>query len=173
MSGPFVIRAARPTDVDAIARVHVASWRANYRGLISDDLIDARTFEVRKLEWSKHLEQSGPVTLVACDESGVQGFANALVLTKPTGGFTSFLQTLYLAPEITHQGCGRALLRAIAADLVGLGAKNMALRTLRTSPARGFYEHLGARLIPEGIDIDADEFDDVDYGFDDLRVLLQ
>jgi len=49
----------------------------------------------------------------------------------------------------------------------------MVLRTLRLNPGRAFYERLGARLLPEGVNIDAGVFDDVAYAFDDLRRLLR
>ena len=65
-----------------------------------------------------------------------------------------------------------ALLRALAADLVLQNCKNMALRVLRANPARAFYEHLGARLVPGGISNDAGLFDDAVYAFDDISTLL-
>jgi GNAT superfamily N-acetyltransferase len=168
-----IIRTAELSDADAIARVHVASWEGSYRGIMPDDMIDARTVEVRRRQWAACLEDPNRVTLVACDESdAVLGFASALLLNGTDQAFGSYLQTLYLEPRAKNGGIGRQLLRALAERLRVTGVSTMALRTLRLNPARGFYEHLGARLVPEGIANDAGQFDDVVYAFDDINVLI-
>lgn len=167
-----VIRRANLDDADAIAKVHVASWHAAYRGILSDEQIEARTVERRRAQWAASVEQPDRITLVACDEGGtIQGFASTLLLDGSDGGFQSYLQTLYLDPGAQQRGIGRELLRATAIELRSAGIRNMALRTLRLNPARQFYERLGARLAPEGIANDEGQFDDVVYAFDDLGVL--
>jgi GNAT superfamily N-acetyltransferase len=169
----LVIREADRDDADAIARVHVASWHGTYRGIVPDEQIDARTVDVRRAQWAQWVNGPSHITLVACDESGaVVGFAGAQLLEGPVEQFGSYLQMLYLMPDVKKRGIGRALLRALAERLHHAGVKTMALRTLRLNPARGFYERLGARLVPEGISIDAGKFDDVVYAFDDITALL-
>jgi GNAT superfamily N-acetyltransferase len=166
------IRRARISDIPAIAEIHVEAWRVNYRGMIPDEAIDSRTVELRKTTWHQALHQPRRVTLVACDDRGaVNGFASAFVLEAPHSGFESFLQMLFVAESLKGQGVGRKLLAAIAREMQAAGAHSMALRTLRANPARGFYERLGAELIPEDIDVDRGEFDDVVYGFRDLSQL--
>ncbi len=165
------VRKARPDDADAIARVHVASWSAHYRGLLTDEEIDRRTVEVRRAQWTALLDATDRVTLVADDATrGAIGFASAILLAQPEAGFHGYLHTLYLAPGATGNGLGEVLIRAVAAELQARGIADMALRTLRLNRARSFYERLGARLI-DGFDYDAGHFDDVAYGFDDLRAL--
>jgi GNAT superfamily N-acetyltransferase len=165
------IRAAGPGDAEAIARVHVAAWDRAYRGLIPDSVIDARTVEVRVEQWTPRLRESDRVAYVACDAGDrIQGFATAVPIGS-SDGFESYLQTLYVAPDAWQRGIGRKLLAAIAGKLREIGAKNMALRTLRHGAARAFYERLGARLVPAGLSYDADHFDSVVYAFDDLSAL--
>jgi GNAT superfamily N-acetyltransferase len=164
-----LIRPATPDDAPAIARVHVAAWEQAYRGLIADEVIDARTIELRTEQWTSRLRDDGCIAYVACDRKGkIQGFGNAVYLEDAP--FDTYLQTLYVAPEAWRQGIGRAILRGIAAHLASNGAKNMALSTLRLGEARAFYERLGARVFPEGLDYDT-QFDGVVYAFDDLAVL--
>jgi GNAT superfamily N-acetyltransferase len=166
------VRLADDKDADAIAQVHVASWHATYRGILPDEQIAARTVEVRRAQWAACIEEADRITLVACDEDGgVQGFASAILLDGSDNGFQSYLQTLYLWPDKQNRGIGRQLLHELVTRLRAAGAKNMALRTLRRNPARGFYERLGARPAPEGIAHDAGLFDDVVYAFDDLQLL--
>lgn len=166
------IRFATPQDAEAIAATHCASWEEHYRGLIPDDVIDRRTFDLRLEMWTGFLSEPDRFTLVACDEAGnVVGFASATVLDPAQSGFDAYLQMLYLRAREKGAGTGRALLRACARELAARGCRNMALRTLRLNPARGFYEHLGARLLPPDFPLDGGHFDDVAYAFDDLTRL--
>ena len=167
------VRRAAPDDIPRIASVHVASWNDHYRGILDDAEIDKRTIGYRIDSWRKILDEPGQLTYVAETNAGaVVGFASALAMPAAPDGFDCYLGMLYLAAEAKGMGIGRALLRALAADLVRQNCKNMALRVLRANPSRGFYEHLGARLVPGGISNDAGLFDDVVYAFDDISTLL-
>lgn len=169
----ILIREATAADIPAIAAVHVASWREHYHGIVDDRLIEERTVERRIATWSAALGEPRRLTFVAEDDGGtVIGFGSALVFAPPLDGFDSYLQTLYLVSSAKGRGTGRALLRVLAAALVARGCNTMALRVVRRNPARAFYEHLGARIAPAAITIDAELFDDVVYVFDDVKVLL-
>lgn len=165
------IRRAVPADVPGIAAVHYAGWNENYRGLMPDEAIDARSVERRTQMWNEWIHHPARVTLAASEDDGIVGFASALVLDPPHQGFDGFLQMLFVYSRVKGRGIGRSLLNAIARELRERGCTNMALRTLRLNPARGFYERMGARLL-SGFTYDAGDFDDVAYGFDDLRSLL-
>lgn len=166
------IRRATPADAEAIAHVHVAAWEGSYRGIMPDAEFQKRPVERRRVQWQEWLHDDEHLVLVACEEqAGVVGFAGARLVNPPVDGFESYLATLYLQPDRKGRGLGKALLRAIARELLALGARTMVLRTLRLNTARDFYEKLGARLLEEGVEIDAGVFDDVAYAFDDLNVL--
>jgi len=167
------IRVAVPEDADACAGIHVAAWEASYRGIMPDAEFEKRPLERRRQQWREWLN-SGNITLVACDDGGdVLGFAGARLLDGGLG-YDSYLATLYLRPDMKGQGVGKTLLRAIAGKLLAAGARNMVLRTLRANTAaRAFYEHMGAHVLHDGVDIDAGTFDDVAYAFDDLHALVR
>jgi len=168
----MTIRAGNSADADAIAQVHYAAWNESYRGLLPDELIDARTLETRRRQWHDLLDRDDRITAVANAEGGVVGFASALVLAPPVDGFDAYLQTLYLLSAAKRQGVGTALLRAVAVLLLQRNCTNLALRVVRENlPARRFYEHLGAQLVPQGISLDGGLFDDVVYAFNDLGAL--
>jgi GNAT superfamily N-acetyltransferase len=167
------VRRAVPGDIPSIASVHVASWNDHYRGILDDAEIDKRTIDYRIEDWTKALDVDGQLTYVAETSAGtIVGFASALVMPAAPDGFDCYLGLLYLAADAKGNGLGRALLRALAADLVLHDCKNMALRVLRANPARAFYEHLGARPVAGGISNDSGLFDDVVYAFDDISTLL-
>lgn len=166
------IRRATPDDAGAIAAVHIAAWEGSYRGIMPDEEFDKRPLERRRIQWLEWLENPEHIVLAASNgREEILGFAGARMLEAAQCGFDSYLATLYLQPALKRQGLGKALVRAIAAELHARGARTMVLRTLRLNPARAFYEKMGARLIPEGVDVDAGHFDDVVYAFDDLGEL--
>ncbi len=167
----YSFRRAVPPDIDAIARIHVAGWQSNYRGLMPDQLLDSRTFEFRQTMWKELLVEPKRITLSALNAAdAVCGFASAFTLDEPHAGFDCFLQMLYVDESLKRRGLGRVLLGAIARAMRDAGCRSMALRTLRRNPARGFYEHVGARLVPT-LDIDEGPLDDVVYGFGDLSLV--
>jgi ribosomal protein S18 acetylase RimI-like enzyme len=169
----FRVRYATAQDIPSIARVHVDSWNQHYRGLLDDRLIDERTVEVRIAVWNKAFDETERLTYVAEGAGGrLLGFASAHILTPGQKRFDSYLQQLYLLSDAKGRGIGRALLRVLAAALIRRNCESMALRVLRQNPAHAFYERLGARPVPEGIENDEGFFDDVVYAFDDLKALL-
>lgn len=169
----YRVRKAKTADVDSIARLHVEAWESAYRGLLPYTAFETRTLERRRSQWAQLLEVcSDWIVLVATDSRDeIQGFASARKFKEPDSGYESYLGALYLRPMSKGRGLGRTLITEVARRLLDTGAHNMALRTLRLNPARGFYERLGARLVPAGIATEAGEFDDVVYGFDDLERL--
>jgi GNAT superfamily N-acetyltransferase len=137
-----------------------------------DEEFEKRPLSLREKQWKDSLAHPGGTTLVACDDEGaILGFASAWALDRAQYSFDSYLGTLYLRPDVKRRGIGRALLSAIAAELLNRGARSLVLRTLRLNPARRFYERLGARLVSNGDAPDPGRFDDVVYAFDDLKLL--
>ncbi|MFT3798862.1 GNAT family N-acetyltransferase [Microbacterium sp.] len=58
MTGTPLVRTPVPADAAGMARVHVASWRETYRGLMRDDLLDAPDFEERQVRfWTAALTE--------------------------------------------------------------------------------------------------------------------
>ncbi len=167
-----MIRPATVQDADGIAEVHVSAWRDNYRGIIAASIMEDRTLERRQTLWRRVLTEDKALVFVADRCGVVAGFASAIPLRPAVDGFDAYLQAIYVRSESKSRGIGRALMRALATELVKLDCKNLALRTLRLGDARGFYERIGARLVPNGFTLDAGTFDDVVYAFDDISLLL-
>lgn len=154
---PYLIREATRADAKAIARVHVASWRETYRGLIADSIIDSRTIGRRTVQWARALGTPAQLTFVACVRKVVYGFASAQ-LQDPCGPpGRGYLQTLYVLRAAQGAGVGKALLGAMAHALFVHGCNSLTLHVLPNNcAARGFYEHLGARYVRDRVQIDDD-----------------
>ncbi len=73
------LRDATPTDAYALATVHVASWRAAYRGLMPDEVLARLSVPEREQLRSDRLiaQEARTSVVVATDAGRVVGFAAA------------------------------------------------------------------------------------------------
>jgi ribosomal protein S18 acetylase RimI-like enzyme len=144
---PSAIREAVPEDARAIAEIHVRSWQATYRGLLSDEYLDGLTVEDRVEQHRLSLEEprAGWTTWVVDEGAGPVGFA----VTGPSedadaGERTAELYAIYLDPERLGTGTGRRLFEHAVGDLRSRGFRAATLWVLETNErARGFYEAAG------------------------------
>lgn len=122
----MIVRPAEPADAGAIALVHTRSWQAAYRGLLSQDYLDAIDVARREAGWRRTIERADARTSVLVaqphgDGTAVEGFV-ALGPSRDddaderVGEVTS----IYVSPEQWGRGVGRALIEAAWARLVAL-----------------------------------------------------
>ena len=142
------VRAAVPADAEAIAHVHVASWRSAYRGLLPHAYLAELTVDQRAPRWRQRLRRVGPRehVLVATCDAGLVGFASA----GPTRDrdrddrLTGELYAIYLLEEEWGRGAGRALHEAAVTALREAGFRDATLWVLGPNDrARRFYERNG------------------------------
>src|SRR5262249_24654105 len=136
------LRRASAVDAAAIARVHVDSWRATYRGIISDAHLHSLTYQAREERWRAALTAGGARPPVPQGQGAVCGFADGGESRDPQLA-DGELYALYLSPTVQRRGLGRALLRALAGDLLHDGHASLLAWALRDNPACGFYARLG------------------------------
>jgi GNAT superfamily N-acetyltransferase len=171
------VRRAWPEDAAAIARVHIEAWKSTYTGLIPEHFIARRTaWDVRYPMWVERLG-ANPPAFVASDADGVFGFASACPMPERLQDYEplryhAYLQAIYLLAGRQRYGAGRALLAAVARDLITRDCTSMALHVLATNPSRGFYERLGAvHVRDEPLDPDMSAHSCA-YAFTDLAALI-
>lgn len=140
------IRPARPEDADAIAAVHVRSWKSAFPGLLPQDYLDALGPEDRLGQWQEALSSSPwPVVLVGEEEGRLIGFiAVAPSADADAGSAVGEVQTLYVDPEAWGRGRGAGLLAAGVAELAREGFTMATLWVLHSNHrARRFYARHG------------------------------
>jgi GNAT superfamily N-acetyltransferase len=140
------IRPAQPADALAVARVHVRSWQAGYRGLLADDYLDGLRAEDRARRYDfANPDPRAPATLVAVEAGLIRGFATTTAPARaadlPDHGE---LSALYVDPDWWGRGVGEALLAAARQRLLRQG-HGAALLWLLAGNARGerFYRRHG------------------------------
>jgi ribosomal protein S18 acetylase RimI-like enzyme len=143
------IRPASISDAESIARIHVASWQAAYRGQMPDSVLDNLNVEKRAAFWRSHLTEHPTATFVAELNQEIVGFCDLIPSRDKDANLptTAEIAAIYIHPGHWHQGAGRALcLRALETARSEHFA-DVTLWTLASnSAARSFYETIGFRL---------------------------
>jgi GNAT superfamily N-acetyltransferase len=141
------IRPATIDDARAIAEVHVASWRATYRGLLPDAYLDRLSVDEREAQRREVLrDPSGEWgTLVAEEDGRVIGFAAyGPSRDDDASPGTGEVPAIYLAPEVVGTGVGRDLFEQVNVALRDAGFTRATLWVLEVNErARRFYERAG------------------------------
>jgi L-amino acid N-acyltransferase YncA len=147
----LIVRPAVAVDAAQIARVHVASWRAAYRGLLPDRYLERLSVDERERTWRRRIvgTRADEAVLVAERAGTVVGFASAGPTRDRDADSRSVgeVYAVYVVPEEWGRGAGRRLLEGALTALEGAGFGHAGLWVLETNAqARGFYEHLGWRV---------------------------
>ena len=151
----FVVFPAGPTDAEALARVHVQSWRETYKGLLPDAYLARMSEAAHARRFGVALMKPGPddVTLAAADRWGLVGYAQGGPSRRRMAKEAE-VATLYLVRAAQNRGLGGRLLADTARALAARGATSLVISVLRDNfGARGFYEHLGGEAEPARISL--------------------
>lgn len=149
MGEQLIVRHAVLDDAEGIARVHTRSWQIAYRGIMSDDYLDALSWETRFKMWSSRLSTTQPASnnlFVATDaDDSVTGFAAIGEVRDEDLASKRFFElfAIYVDPEAWAQGIGKALLASALQSVPG-EAPGVSLWVLAGNDrARRFYQHNG------------------------------
>lgn len=171
----MIIRRATAEDAEAIARVHVASWRATYAGIVPAEFLAALSVEQRAAQWREAVTPGRQSYLVVAEAEGeVIGFAVGGPEREGDPDYVAELYAIYLLAEHQGRGIGRALVKEIARELSRRGLNSLLVWVLAENPARKFYEALGGRYLREKeIEIGGQPLLEVAYGWKSLEMLTQ
>jgi ribosomal protein S18 acetylase RimI-like enzyme len=169
-----MIRPAAIADAPEVARVHVASWRETYRGLLPDAFLASLSKSGYAERWRRVIADGSNRVYVVENADGMVGFASGGHERAGETDYTGELYAIYILKSAQRQGYGRELVRTVVEGLRELDLNNMIIWVLRDNqPARLFYERLGGvyvRLQP--ITIGSVTLEEVSYGWprlDDVR----
>lgn len=173
---PMIIREATQSDVPAISRVHVDTWRTTYRGMVPDEHLANLSYEQRENGWYQILDRAqegGSFTYIAEVECGeIVGFANGGVEHTGDPVYRGELTAIYIRQSYQGQGIGRRLVQIVAERLVQLDINSMLVWVLVDNPACQFYAALGGKTVYEKeLTIGGKPLMEVAYGWVDIRNL--
>ena len=145
------IRWASVRDARQLAKVHVDSWRAAYRGMVPDSAL--RDFTVDR--WEKHFRKAiadKTEEIAVAEEDGVI-LGYTIIGPSRDEDFgaqgSGEIWGLYVSPEHCGRGVGRGLTEWACGELRSRGYEFVTLWVFETNEAaRKFYEANG--FIPDG-----------------------
>ena len=169
-----MVRSAAVTDADAIARVHVSSWRTTYSGLLPEDFLESLSATHYAERWKRVIADGSSRVYVAENDGQIVGFASGGRERAGETGYEGELYAIYVLDSAQRRGLGRELIRSAVAGLRELGLDDMIIWVLRdNSHARAFYERLGGVYVrTQPITIGPVTLEEVSYGWrrlDDVR----
>ncbi|HEV8064948.1 MAG TPA: GNAT family N-acetyltransferase, partial [Acidimicrobiales bacterium] len=141
-------RAATPGDVEAIARLHTASWQDRYGGIFSDEYLDHQASEERLAVWEERFRVPDPsrATVVALEGGELVGFAHWVYDADPKWG--TLLDNIHVARHLQGRGVGRSLMSEVASGVAGRPTRTTGLYlwVYELNPAsQAFYRALGGQ----------------------------
>lgn len=166
------LRVATLEDAEAIARIHVESWRSAYAGMLPDDLLVGMSLEKQTRMWERML-RGGETVMVAEDPRyGVIGFGSYGPNRSARSHFTGEVYTLYLLPDFQGLGIGQGLLRGLFGALAREGHEAALIWVLAPNPSRYFYEAMGGRPVARRNTKMGDiEVPEIAYGWESVKAL--
>lgn len=113
--GAMLIRDATADDARGIARVHVETWQAGYRGLMPQDVLDALEIDDRAERWIGILTapDARSRTLIADVDGTIVGWASFGDARDDLPAASGELWGIYVHPDSWSTGAGHALLTAV------------------------------------------------------------
>jgi ribosomal protein S18 acetylase RimI-like enzyme len=166
------IRRATPADVDAIAAMHLATWLAAYRGLVSDEFLDGVTHESRVARWERTFapaEVGVTETTLAIEGDTILGLCSFGPRVDPHATTIGQVYSLHVGPAVWRGGIGRMLLDDALLRLGNRGFARVVLWVLRDNEnARRFYEARGWSVTGDERDEDRSGYSipETRYGID-------
>ncbi|WP_411733458.1 N-acetyltransferase family protein [Paeniglutamicibacter sp.] len=140
------VRPPAETDAPALADIQIAAWRAAYRGVMSDDYLDAMDRERYAEGWIRNIAtpKSGTTHLVAHTENQVVGFCILGPSTDDGHPAWGQIYAINVHPKWWAKGAGSALFAAAEERLDSLGYDKAFLWVEATNTrAIDFYTNRG------------------------------
>ena len=165
-----LIRLAHPGDAEAIAKIHVDSWRAVYRKILPSSYLNRLSYGRIEKSISNGLLDPDLLCLIAEEREGkAVGYVCGGPERSKNDIYESEVYELYVAPGSQRQGFGRQLLSAIAHDLYQREYYSLMVWVLTVNPNRRFYEKSGGIYLgAESIKFAGTKLQTTAYGWIDM-----
>jgi GNAT superfamily N-acetyltransferase len=150
----MLVRPATLADALAIAAIHVASWQAAYRGIMSDGLLANLSVDQRRQMWENRLVEPADKAqgIFVCElDQRMVGFASfgRVRDTDLDPATVGEVYAVYALSDTWGRGAGRALWLRLLDELRATSFKSVTLWVLTdNSRGRRFYECAG--FTPDG-----------------------
>lgn len=172
----MLIREARVTDVIAMAKVHVDSWRTTYKDILPDDFLANLSYERSAERFVELFRSRTREELIYLAEENTMNIAGFAVGGRERSGSTLYrgeVYATYLLKEYQRKGIGSELFKAIARGLHRHDIDSLIVWVLADNPACHFYEAMGGKQVDEKlINLGGQQLKEIAYGWQELTSLV-
>ncbi|MBF4696076.1 GNAT family N-acetyltransferase [Fusibacter sp. Q10-2] len=146
-----VIRKAKISDVENIAKIRVDTWRTAYSGIVNNEFLSSLNYEERANRFRNYLIESSNYMLVYEDEKSKKLFGYIQFgVPNEDDDVDGEIYAIYILQEHQKLGIGRLLMKAAILALKEIGIKKTIVWVFNDNiRARKFYEHLGGTHIKD------------------------
>ena len=154
------VRAATEDDAARLAEVHVAAWRAAYRGVMTDEYLDGLDVGRAASAWRRNILEPGEGTIHLVVQSGheVVGFAILGPAAGDSDPETGQLHAINVHPDCWARGAGSILFAAAEQKFVELGYRR-AFLWVEKSNNRAISFYSNRRWLDDGGTLEDTRFD--------------
>lgn len=172
----YTIRLATIEDAEAVAKVHVESWKSTYQGIFSDEFLNQLSIEKRTQQWLTTLKntQHGVFLYVAETlQNMIVGFSCGGPERSKQTLYTGELYAIYLYKNYQGAGLGKQLFLQTAKHLLEHGHQTMLIWVAADNPAKLFYEAMGGKALTTKQALIGDTtINEISYGWNDISLLI-
>jgi ribosomal protein S18 acetylase RimI-like enzyme len=162
----MLIRPIKESDIQAVAKVHVESWKVGYRGILSDRLLEQLQPERFEKVWVEILKQKNRMNLLVEENKRTIGFTGFEIAPKDKQTLEGEIIGLYVDPFAWRRGAGACLTEQALVQMKKNGFETAFLWTMiRNTIAKSFYEKMGFKISQEKRTSEraGEHFDEVKY----------
>ena len=140
----LTLREAVPSDIPALAALHVATWNDTYAPLMTGPPV-----AVREQQWRQAFAQPERwfCYVVERRDGALVGFTKGVF--RPEHEIPGELSKLFLARDYQRLGLGRRLVAQVVQRFLGAGVASMAAYVDPRNPSCGFFERIGGQWLIE------------------------
>ena len=140
MAMPTIRELTPQDDFDEVGRIYAESWKASYCGIVPQAYLNKLTHD----RWSAMLRADPSASLGLFLDGVPVGTSCVCFARDPQRVGWGEIVSIYLLPEYTGRGHGKALMAAALHKLKNEGCTDVCLWALTQNVrAEGFYAHMG------------------------------
>ena len=141
----YKIRHADVNDAGILGEIHAGSWKAAYKGIVPDDILDNISTEKRQKYFEKALSEGREENfLIFADDKAVGFMCLGKCRDEDKDASYGEIWGIYLLPEDWNKGIGSYFINWGLNELKKRGYKRVTLWVLEEKVnARRFYEKIG------------------------------
>ena len=139
-------------DLAELAKVHHASWQAEFAQMLSKEVVEKMDYEFCTSFWKHYFETGDPCkeTYVAKVKDHIAGFVAIIKYDDLALGYDSEIDKIYVSPEYQGLKIGSRLINYALKILKKEGAEKTIVKVfIKNKGTQQFYEKLGGIYIKD------------------------